>query len=291
MNEYLSVLKNAGENCITYYVGNKLEDVNHLKDCTLLCNKDFNPKLPNVKLIQVNDPQLEFYRLSKKYKKDYLECDKMIFDDKTKSHIHKEAKIGNNVKIFPGCIISRCTIQDNVEIHPNVTIYAESIIGKNAIIQASSVIGAAGVMWVWDGDERVNLEQLGSVEIGENCFIGSNVTIARGSANDRTKIGDHTCIAHGTSIGHGCRIGNYNHFANNVALGGSVVTGKNCFFGSGSVVHPGKKLTDNIILSASGTVTKDLEEQGVYVGTPAIKKKEITTNLSGVPKWTVGIKK
>ena len=79
---YLSVLKNAGESSITYYVGDNTEHVKHLKNCKLICKNDFNPKLENVELIHTTDPQLYFYKLSKNYKEDYLDNDNLIFTQK-----------------------------------------------------------------------------------------------------------------------------------------------------------------------------------------------------------------
>ena len=38
----LSILKNAGPNSITYYVGDNLAHLKHLKDCTLYCKQQFN---------------------------------------------------------------------------------------------------------------------------------------------------------------------------------------------------------------------------------------------------------
>ena len=71
--KHLSVLSNANSGSITYYVGNNEDDVKHLSDCTLLCNVNFVPKLDNVELIHCNNPQLDFYKLSENYKKDYLQ--------------------------------------------------------------------------------------------------------------------------------------------------------------------------------------------------------------------------
>lgn len=283
---YLSILKNAGDSSITYYVGEEINHISHLKNCTLICKKNTNFDLENVELIEVEDPQLEFYKISKKFKKDYLENDKLIFNEKYKSYIHSECKIGKNVLIGPGCVIGKCDIKDGVTIHSNVTIYSESVIGENVIIEANTVIGSTGVMWVWNGNERIYLEQLGNVVINKNCRIGSLVEIVRGSANESTIIGENTCIAHGSLIGHGCNVGKYVHFANGVKLGGSVVISDYNFLGSGSIISPGVKLMNtDIIIGSGSTVIKDITENGVFVGTPAKKIKSTSGKLSGVPQW------
>ena len=285
MNSYLSILKNAGENSITYYVGDKFEHISHLKNCTLICSQQFDG-LENVKQIIVEDPQLYFYKLSSDYKEDYLDNDNLEFNLHYKAYIHKDAQIGNNVKIGAGSIISKCIIEDNVEIHSNVVIYAKSYIKSGTIIESNTTIGGTGVMWVWDQDKRVYLEQLGNVIIEKNCRIGSQCEIVRGNANESTVIGEGTCIAHGTLIGHGSQIGKYVHMANGVKLGGGAVVSDYNFLGSGVIVSAGVKLLANDIILGSGAVaTKDLTTIGVFVGTPAKFIKAPNGKLSGMPTW------
>lgn len=281
----LSILKNAIPNSITYYVGNNLDHLKHLNHCTLYCNQHF--QLPNsVKQIIVEDPQLEFYKLSKNYKEDYLDNENLKWNSIFKCYVHIKAQIGDNVKIGAGSIIGNCIIEDNVEIHSNVVIYAKSLIKSGTIIESNTTIGCTGVMWVWDKNERVYLEQLGNVIIGENCRIGSQCEIVRGSANETTLIGKGTCIAHGTLIGHGNVVGEYVHMANGVKLGGSAVVSNYNFLGSGAIVSAGiKLLAEDIVLGAGAVATKDITKEGVYVGTPAKRIKSTSGKLSGIPKW------
>lgn len=285
MNNYLSVLKNAGENSITYYVGNKFEHVSHLKNCTLICSQQFEG-LENVKQVIVEDPQLYFYKLSLDYKEDYLDNDNLEFNLHYKAYIHKNARIGNNVKIGAGSIIGKCIIEDNVEIHSNVVIYAKTHIGKNCIIESNTTLGCTGAMWVWDKNERVYLEQLGNLILEENVRIGAQCEIVRGSANESTLIKKGTIISHGSLIGHGNVVGEYVHMANGVKLGGGCTLGNRNFLGSGAVVSAGVKLlAEDIVLGAGAVATKNLTEEGVYIGTPATRVKSTTGKLAGIPKW------
>jgi len=285
MTKHLSILKNAGEGSITYYTGNKFEHVSHLKNCTLISNQQFKG-LKNVNQIVVKDPQLYFYKLSSEYKEDYLDNDSLEFNLQYKAYIHKDAQIGNNVKIGAGSIIGNCIIEDDVNIHCNVVVYAKSYIKSGTIIESNTTIGGTGIMWVWDKNKRVYLEQLGNVIIGSNCRIGSQCQIVRGSANESTIIGEGTCMAHGTLIGHGCQIGKYVHMANGVKLGGSVVISDYNFIGSGAIISARVKLLANDIILGSGSVAaKDLTTPGVFVGAPAKFIKKSTGKLSGVPTW------
>lgn len=283
-NKYLSVLKNAGENSISYYVGNDLADVSHLKKCTLICRTDFSPKLPDVVLVQVANPQLHFYKLSSDYKEDYLDNDGLKYNKHFNAYIHRNCQIGENVSIGAGSVIGNCIIDDHVEIQSNVVIYAKSHIQEHTVIQSSTTIGAKGYLWVWDADKRVYLEQLGSVIVGPGVQIGSQCTVVRGSVNESTIVGEGTCMAHGSFLGHGNVLGNYNHLANGVVLGGGCSISNRCFLGSGVTMKAGVGLiADNIVLGTGAVVTKNLTESGVYVGCPARKIKEVTESLSGVP--------
>ena len=279
--QYLSVLSNANDGAITYYVGDNEADVKHLVNCTLLCKSNFKPRLNQVNLIQSENPQLDFYKLSEKYRKDYLEENKLEYIDGY--YLHKDAIIGKNVTFGKGCVIGKCIINDNVVIHPNVVIYAETQIMSDVVIGANTVIGAEGVMWVWDNNDRVYLHQLGGVIIERYCKIGSNVTIVRGSANENTIIGEGTCMAHGTLIGHGCIIGKNNHFANNVSLGGGVKICDNCFFSSGVVLSAGCTIQEIILVGSGGVLNGNITKSGVYVGVPAKWLKPYNGKLSGVP--------
>jgi len=285
--KYLSILKNANDGCITYYTGTDPSHVSHLKNCTLLCNHELHIANPQgIEFIRSNDPQLDFYKLSKNYKKDYLERESLVYNKKYKSYIHQNCKIEKNVKIGPNCVIGNCEIKKGVEIEANATVYSYTIIDENTKIGSGVSIGSAGIMWVWDGDGKVFLEQLGNVIIGKNCLIGSLTEISRGSANESTEIKDNVYLAHGCLIGHGTIIGEYTHFANGVKTGGSSKIGNRCFLGIGAVVSAGVKIhCENVVLGASATALRDIVESGVYVGTPAKKIKQATGKLSGMPAW------
>lgn len=286
---YLSILKNAGPGSITYYVGDDPKHVAHLKDCTLICKPELNPTLKSVEIVPDSDPQLAFYKLSKDFKEDYLDNDNLIYSDSTKAYIHKEAIIGNNVQIGSGAVISKVTIHDNAQIHSNSVVYAKSVIGEGTIIESNTTIGGTGVMWVWDNNKnRVQLEQLGNVEIEANCRIGTQCGIVRGSANETTRIGEGTVVAHGTFFGHGNQIGKLNHFANGVKLGGSCSTADFTFMGSGAVLSAGKHIiAENVILGAGAVVTKTITKSGVYVGCPAVRIKSTSGKMSGIPRWDI----
>jgi len=274
----LSILKNAGNGSITYFVGDNVEYIKHLNNCKLFCKQLFDG-LDNVEQIVVDDPQLEFYKLSHQVENQYT-------FNKNEWGQYNYLK-GDNCDIHPTAVIGDgVVIGNNVTIGPNSVIYSKTEIGDGTRIDANCSIGTEGMMWVWNGDEKMFLKQLGGVKIGKNCIVGSNSAIVRGSANEYTILENGVNIAPGCLIGHGCYVGTNTHFANGIKLGGSSVIGEYNFLGSGSIVTPGTKIMcQDVIIGAGTTVTKDILEEGVYIGTPAVRLKSAKGKLSGIPNW------
>ena len=268
----LSILKNTIEGMVTYYVGDNPNHISHLKDCKLLCKQKFEG-LDNVEQVIVDNPQLEFYKLSHQIKNEYTFTGRFRYGKNCE--IHHTAVIGNGVEIG-----------DNVTIGPNTVIYSKTEIGNNTEIGANCTIGTEGMMWVWDSDTKVFLKQLGGVKIGDNCIIGSNSAIVRGSANELTILEDGVNIAPGCCIGHGTFIGKQTHLANNVSTGGSSYISEYCFIGSSAVVSPGVVIgSSDVTLGSGGVMAKSIEEAGVYVGIPAKLLKKTEGKLRGMPEW------
>lgn len=270
----LSILKNATEGMITYYVGDNPAHISHLKDCKLICKQEFEG-LSNVEQIVVDDPQLHFYKLSHNVANKFIFSKTKPYSFGDNCEIHKSAVIGDGVEIG-----------NNVTIGPNTVIYSKTKIGNNTQIGANCTIGTEGMMWVWDGDMKVFLKQLGGVEIGDNCIIGSNSAIVRGSANELTILEDGVNIAPGCCIGHGTFIGAQTHLANNVSTGGSSYISEYCFIGSSAVVSPGVVIgSSDVTLGSGGVMAKSIEDSGVYVGIPAKLLKKTEGKLRGMPVW------
>jgi UDP-3-O-[3-hydroxymyristoyl] glucosamine N-acyltransferase len=269
------------EGALCYYDGHDPSMLAGIENSIIFCKPGLtlDPRKGNT-IIYTEHPKLCFYHTS------------FLFEEKPNLAIHSQAIIDTSAEIGKGasigafCEIEKCTIGKNVIIDTGVKIYKGTVIGNNVRIQSNSVIGATGVMWTWDSDGRkVSCLQTGNVIIEDNVFIGSNITVVRGAfENKPTIIGKETMIAHGTMIGHGAAIGERNHFANNVSIAGSVITGENCFFGSGSTVRPHIKLPKHTIVGAGAVVVKNyFQDNLVLVGNPARVMTTNKTKLSGIP--------
>jgi len=99
---------------------------------------------------------------------------------------------------------------------------------------------------------------------GTACFVGHHSHVG-----PNAKVGDACIINTGAIIEHDCVIDDFTHISINTAIAGKTRIGSHCFIGAGSVVIDGIKVTDKVTLGANGCIVKDIDESGVYVGTPA----------------------
>jgi UDP-3-O-[3-hydroxymyristoyl] glucosamine N-acyltransferase len=232
-------------------------------------------------VIVTHNPQLAFYLLQRHF-----------FAHPPLAGIHptaivdSEAIVDPLAFIGPFCLIGRSTVSANCSLYSHVAIYDGVVIDPDVVVEPHSTLGASGVAWAWDlsGTDRVVQPQTGGVRIGSGSFLGSDVTVVRGSINEDTTIGRNCLIAHGTKIGHGCRIGDLVHMANNVSVAGSVTIGTECFLGSGAVVRPHVTLPRGTVVGAGAVVTEaPLEEFTAMAGVPAKVIKSAKQRMSGVP--------
>ena len=234
-------------------------------------------------LVQVENPQLVFYKL----------MSELIGRVKPACGIHPTAIVAPNCEIDPSasigpyCVLDGCQVGANAVLHAHVVVMPGSLIEDDVTIEPHSTIGATGVAWAWDREtrERIVQPQIGFTTIGRATFLGSDVTVVRGSVNETTYVGEGCVIAHGSKIGHGTSIGEGCHFANNVSIAGNVTLGARCFLGSAAVVRPQVSLVDQVVVGAGAVVVGDCNEAGaLLMGVPAKAVLERRVTLKGVPR-------
>lgn len=109
-----------------------------------------------------------------------------------------------------------------------------------------------------------------NVIIGRNTKIGKGAIICAGNIiTCDINIGDFTQLNLNGTLGHDCSIGNYFTTAPCVNLSGSLTIGDRVYFGTQSATRQGLHITDDVTVGMSACVVKDLNESGIYVGTPA----------------------
>lgn len=233
--------------------------------------------------IVVDQPQVVFYKLMRYFFHDPEGIETGMHETVV---IDKAARIHESAYIGPFCVIGKAIIGPGARLHSHVAVFDKSEIGKGVIIEPHSTIGATGVAWVWDPEtgQLVVQPQIGGVKIGDGCFLGSDVSIVRGSVNEITTIGQNCMIAHGSKIAHGCIIGNKVHLANNVSLAGTVTIGDRSFLGAASVICSGISLAPDTIVAAGAVVVENVDiPHQILMGVPAKGRPANKKKMRGIP--------
>jgi UDP-3-O-[3-hydroxymyristoyl] glucosamine N-acyltransferase len=252
-----------------------------VENSLFMSSSDIELNEGNALIIFNENPQVIYYKLLDYYFKEQSSgkiCKTVI--------LHDEVVIGKNVQIDPYVILGKCNIGDNTIIKSHTVVADNSIIGKNVILEPHCTIGATGAAWVWgENDEKIRQPQLGGVVIKDNCFIGANSAIVKGSLNENTSIGKNTIIAPGAKIGHGTQIGENVHLANNVATGGNTRILDFCFIGSSVTFRPQVSIHPYTVVGTGTVVIKNTSKENVLLmGVPA-KETSTKNSLAGVPNY------
>lgn len=183
--------------------------------------------------------------------------------------IEDGVSIGDNGIIYPGCFIGANTkMGREVLIYANVSIREDITIGNRVIIHSGTVIGADGFGFVTIEGEHHKIPQIGSVEIGDDVEIGSNVTIDR-ARFEKTIIGRGTKIDNLVQIAHNVIIGENSIIVAQAGISGSTVIGKGVTLAGQAGLVGHITVGDGAIVAAQGGVTKSVPPNTLVSGYPA----------------------
>ena len=195
-------------------------------------------------------------------------------------NIHESSVVGVNSVICRGVKIGQnCVIKNNVVIK-------NSIIGSNVIICDNTSIGTTGFGFDFKkrGAKFLN-PQIGIVIIEDNCHIGSSCTIDRGKL-DITFIGKNSMIDNLVHIAHNVSLGENACIAAQTGISGSVKIGINSTIGGQAGLAGHIDIGNNVVIAAKSGVTKNIKDNSIVAGFPAIdiklwKKKIIKEKKNG----------
>jgi len=192
------------------------------------------------------------------------------------------AKIGKNVSIGPFCVIGEnvhisrdtildshviaeegCSIGSGCWIKSQVMISHGCQLGDRVIIHPGVVIGADGFGLARDVNGWIKVPQLGGVRIGDDCEIGANTTIDRGTLDD-TVLEKDVRLDNQIQIAHNVHIGAHTVMAGCSAVAGSAKIGKNCLIGGGVGIIGHLEVCDNVTLQSMALVTHSIKKPGSY---------------------------
>jgi len=201
-----------------------------------------------------------------------------------------KVKFGNNVLLGNKCKIGKNTIigsntiiEQNVLIGDNCTIGSQvvvknSFIGNNVVIQDGCKIGLKGFGFIPLKGKNLRFPHIGKVLIKDNAEIGANCTIDRGSISD-TVIGENTFLDNQVHVAHNVKIGNNCMIAGQVGFAGSSVIGDSVSVGGQAGVSGHLKIGNNVKIGGGSGVIKDIKDNSVVMGYPAVPLKNFMRNL------------
>ena len=190
-------------------------------------------------------------------------------------YIGENVKIGNNVKIYPNTNIGdNSIIGDNTVIFSGVKIYADTKIGENCKVHSGAVIGADGFGFAPnENGEFKAIPQIGNVIIEDNVDIGAACTIDRATLG-ATIIRKGVKLDNQIQIAHNVEIGKNTVIASQTGVAGSTKIGQNCMIGGQVGIAGHLKIGDNVKILGQTGVTKNLRDNQMVHGTPAINARD-----------------
>jgi len=285
--EGINSISNANSNEITFLNNYNHENgINKSQAKACIVNKKNKNLLPkSCKPIFVDDTYKSFALISNLFYSKRV-SNGIISD---LSFIEKNSNIGNNVEInsfsniSKNCIIeddviieSNCNIGPNVKIGKNTIIHSNCSlfncsIGKNCIIKSGAVLGGQG--FGFDPKSKIKIEHYGDVVIQDHCYIGSNTTIDR-AVFESTLIGENSYIDNLVQIAHNVKIGKHAIIAAQTGIAGSTYIDDFVMIGGQVGIAGHLKIGKNVTIAAKSGVTKNLNDNSVVGGFPAMDIKK-----------------
>jgi len=282
----ISKIEEGGSGSISFLANPKYTHYIYTTSATIvIVNKDFSPSKPlKTTLVRVENAENAFAQLLEMYNRVKLAnsgISKQSFIDESATVgqelyagefavIAANAKIGNNVKIYPQVYVGEnVTIGDNTILFAGVKIYSDCEVGKDCIIHSGTVIGSDGFRFaLQDGGKKI--PQIGNVILGDNVEIGSNCSIDRATLGstilrEGVKLDNLVHIAHNVEIKEKCYLAAHN------VVAGSTVIGKNCMFSGQVGIIDHLEIADNTMIAAQSGVSKSIKMEGTaQMGSPSM---------------------
>ena len=191
--------------------------------------------------------------------------------------IGKNVKIGKNTTIGANSIIEHdVVIGSNCVIGSHV-ILKNSILSNNIVIQDDCKIGLKGFGFIPLKEKNFKFPHIGRVIIDDNVEIASGCTIDRGSVDD-TEIGKNTYLDNQVHMAHNVKIGSNCMIAGQVGFAGSSTIGDNVSIGGQAGISGHLTIGNNVKIGGGSGVIKDIEDNEVVMGYPAVPFKEFIKN-------------
>ena len=185
--------------------------------------------------------------------------------------IEARASVHDGAVVGPHCIIGEgCTVGAHAHLIARVSLVMHVTLGKRVIVHPGAVIGADGFGLAFDTNRWIKVPQLGSVQVGDDCEIGANTTIDRGSLGD-TILEEDVRLDNQIQIAHNVHIGAHTAIAGCVGVAGSARIGRYCMIGGGAGILGHLDIADHVTITAKSLVTRSLRKAGAYSSGSALQ--------------------
>lgn len=183
--------------------------------------------------------------------------------------------LGANVTVGDGVVLGAgCRIDANASLEA-------CILGERVTVQSGARIGPGGFGFAPHPQRHVPVPQVGRVLIGNDCQIGANACIARGSGHD-TVIGENVWIDNLVQIAHNVEIGSGSILVAQVGVAGSARLGRFVQAGGQSGIAGHITIGDGVRIGAKSGVMNDQAAGGTILGQPAIGAREFWRQLAAL---------
>ena len=191
--------------------------------------------------------------------------------------IGKNVKIGKNTIIGANSIIEHDVVVGNNCVIGSHVILKNSILGNNIVIQDDCKIGLKGFGFIPLKEKNFKFPHIGRVLINDNVEIASGCTIDRGSVDD-TEIGQNTYLDNQVHMAHNVKIGSDCMIAGQVGFAGSSTIGNNVSIGGQAGISGHLTIGNNVKIGGGSGVVKDIEDNQIVMGYPAVPFKDFIRN-------------
>jgi UDP-3-O-[3-hydroxymyristoyl] glucosamine N-acyltransferase len=274
----IATLNNAGEQDLTFLANPRYRS--KLAQCgaaaVIMLAEDAEAYSGNCLISP--DPYLSFARIASLCEVETEDCGEVhasaIIGDNC--HLGDGVHVAANAVIGDGCVIAdQCYIGAGVVLEPGVEmgrhchigarvwIGRRSRLGDRVRVHPGAVLGSDGFGLAWSGQAWEKVPQLGGLEIGDDCEIGANTTIDRGSIED-TVLEPDVRLDNQIQIAHNVHIGRHTAIAACTGIAGSTRIGSRCLIGGGCGIGGHLHITDNVELTGMSMVTRSLTRPGAY---------------------------
>jgi UDP-3-O-[3-hydroxymyristoyl] glucosamine N-acyltransferase len=187
--------------------------------------------------------------------------------------IGKNVKIGKNCRIGSNTIIEHDVKIGNDCVIGSGVIIKNSIVGDRVVLQDNNKIGQKGFGFIPLKNKNIKFPHIGKVVIENDVEIATGCTIDRGSVDD-TIIGNNTYLDNQVHIAHNVKIGSNCMIAGQVGFAGSAYIDDNVSIGGQAGVSGHLKIGKNVKIGGGSGVVKDVEDNQIIMGYPAIPFRE-----------------